>query len=462
MTDVQSKANHPSMGRRLVSRALAAHIRDFDEPVIEKAKLCLLDFLSCAFEARHHPWSKQAIGIARAVTAGATIIGAEVRAAPGDAAFANAVMGHGLVREDMHAASIGHHGVVIWPVLLALSEGNRISGERLLAAAIAGYETGAVIGSALFDAGLARLFRPTGVVGPLGGAMAGACLLSLDEDTASSALALSANSSSGLNEWPHHGGSEMYFHPGFAARNAITAIELAQAGAYGSETILEGQGGLFAAFQRQPPSQALSLFEGAPQIMTVYNKAVPACNFAQTACQAALLVAREIQEAEAIETITVELPQAAIAYPGCNWAGPFERALQAKMSIQFSVAATLSRSVIEDDNYSGLKDEHILRLARMIELRSDAAFTAAFPKAQGARVTVQLRQGATVTQSLSDVAPASPEVIRSRFRHAASEAIGTRAACELEELVAACERLPDAGRIAVRCRRSDNAGLTRS
>ena len=43
-------------------------------------------------------------------------------------------MGHGLVREDMHAASICHHGVVIWPTLLALSERASLSGATFLAA----------------------------------------------------------------------------------------------------------------------------------------------------------------------------------------------------------------------------------------------------------------------------------------------------------------------------------------
>ena len=161
-------------------------------------------------------------------------------------------MGHGLVREDMHAASICHHGVVIWPTLLALSERTTLSGATFLAAAIIGYETGAQIGRALFNADLARLYRPTGLVAPLGAALAGSFALGLDEDAATSAIAIAANTSSGLNEWPRAGGSEMYFHPGFAARNAIAAIELAEAGARASETILEGEAGLFAAFA--PPA----------------------------------------------------------------------------------------------------------------------------------------------------------------------------------------------------------------
>src|SRR6185312_15049712 len=128
------------MARAFARTALAVDAGRFGQDVVEKAKLCLLDFLSCAFEARNHPWSRQAIGIAREVGNGATIVGTGALAAPGDAAFANATMGHGLVREDMHAGSISHHGVVIWPTLLALSERTALSGMTFLGAAIIGYE----------------------------------------------------------------------------------------------------------------------------------------------------------------------------------------------------------------------------------------------------------------------------------------------------------------------------------
>ena len=110
------------LARRLARSALAVELADFDPEVIAKAKLCLIDFLSCAFDAGDHPWSRQAIAAAHPANSGATIIGTSRLASFADAAFANAVMGHGLVREDMHAASISHHGVVIWPTLLALSE----------------------------------------------------------------------------------------------------------------------------------------------------------------------------------------------------------------------------------------------------------------------------------------------------------------------------------------------------
>ena len=301
-------------------------------------------------------------------------------------------MGHGLVREDMHAASVCHHGVVIWPTLLALSERTPLSGARLLGAAIIGYEAGAQIGRALITADLARLYRPTGLVAPLGAALAGSFALGLTEDAATSAMAIAANTSSGLNEWPRAGGSEMYFHPGFAARNAIAATELAEAGALASETILEGEAGLFAAFRRQPAPTDIHLFAGtAPEITAVYNKPAPACNFAQTAAQAALRAAGELPTSDDIATVSIRVPEAAARYPGCDSKGPFHNALQAKMSIPFSVAAVLARGVLEEDNYADIGDPKILRLVECTDLQSDSDLTAAFPAKQGAEILVGLR-----------------------------------------------------------------------
>jgi 2-methylcitrate dehydratase PrpD len=451
------------LARRMARSALAVQLADFGPDVIAKAKLCLIDFLSCAFEAGAHPWSRQAIAAAHPAGGGATIIGTARQASPVDAAFANAVMGHGLVREDMHAASISHHGVVIWPTLLALSEQHALRGTTLLTAAIIGYEAGARIGRALFNTDLARLYRPTGLVAPLGAALAGSFALGLSEQAATSAIAIAANTSSGLNEWPHGGGSEMYFHPGFAAANALRAIALASAGARASETILEGEAGLFAAYRRQRAPDDIHLFAGGEaEIMAVYNKPAPACNFAQTASQAALRVSHELAGTDAIERIVIRAPEAAVRYPGCDAKGPYRNALQAKMSIPFSVAATLARGEIEEGNYASLDDPEILCLIAATDLQADAAFTAAFPAKQGAEVAVQLQGGKTIRHSLPDVVAATPAEIRHRFRSAAARVIGEDGARKLEQAIDGCEQLGDAGVIAAACRLEPTGQILRT
>ena len=78
------------------------------------------------------------------------------------------------------------------------------------------------------------------------------------------------------------------------------------------------------------------------------------------------------------------------------------------MSIPFSVAATLTRGEIEEENYSELDDADIIRLVAVTDLRADAGFTAAFPGKQGAEVTVHLRGGRTIRHALPDVIAATP------------------------------------------------------
>ncbi len=409
-----------SLSRNMVRAARGLTFNQLPPEVIAKVKIGLLDFLSCAFEARDLPWGCQAIQMASAANGAATVIGTQVRSAPSEAAFANGTLGHGLVREDMHAAAVSHLGVVIFPTLLAFAQKHRASGRDFILGAVSGYEIGASIGRALMDQDTVRRFRPTGITGPLGGAAAGSRLLALDEDASVSALGFAANSTGGLNEWPYCGGDEMFFHPGFAARSAVTAVELASLGARASETALDGRAGLFAGLNKSDRIARVAPFSSDQfEILSVYYKPAPACNYAQTACQAALAIAMSKGfRSNDVESIVVRASEAAVKYPGCDYAGPFERILQAKMSIQYCVAATLACGAIEEANYHALSDPEINRLARITQLEIDPAFTGAYPGAQGTEIVVRLRDGRVVEKKLGDVIPATPEQIRARFRAA--------------------------------------------
>ncbi|HEX2112948.1 MAG TPA: MmgE/PrpD family protein [Alphaproteobacteria bacterium] len=450
------KTGAPSTARRLARQALAFAPQPLPEAVARKAKICLLDYLCCVFESRDLETSRQAVAVTRPAGRGAQVIGTNILAHPADAAFANATTGHGLVREDMHVPSIGHHGVVVWPALLALAQREPVRGARFLAAAVIGYEAAARIGTALFDAEIARLFRPTGLASPIGAALGGAYMVGLDEDGCTRALSLAVNTASGLNQWPHSGGGEMYFHPGFAARNAVTAVELAEVGAHASEDVIEGEAGLIAAFRRKPARAEIALFAGdRPEILAVFNKPAPACNYAQTPCQAALQVARELgAQRREIQSVSVRASDAALRYPGCNFKGPFERPLQAKMSIQFGVAAALANAALEEANYRIPESAEIRRLVAATSLAADAEFTSAYPARQSAEVEVVLNDGSRMARQLDDVVPATEIEVRERFRRAAVAVVGDDTAREMERLVDGLEQASDAGRVAALCRTS--------
>src|SRR5262245_36782422 len=373
-------AARPTMARAIARWIGAVDAAALDASAIEKAQLCLLDAIGVAAAASDLPWSRQAAQYAAAMGGDrATLIGSSARASVAEAAFANATAAHGLVQEDMHTASVAHIGVVVWPTLLALAEVQRATGRAFVAAGIIGYQVMARIGRVLITKDLAQRFRPTGLLGAVGGAAVGARLMRLSQDQTVNALALAANTAAGLNEWPRAGGGEMFFHPGFAARNAVTAVLLASAGAEASESALDGPAGLFAAFGGAPPA-ALDL-GGDWEILAAYHKPAPACNYAQTPAQAALAVrSAHAFSARDIEQVVVKSFPEAIAYPGCNHGGPYRTQLQAKMSIQFTVAAVLVHGRLDDAVFRDFAGHgEVARLARHVRLEVDAELARGSP-----------------------------------------------------------------------------------
>ncbi|HEY1759066.1 MAG TPA: MmgE/PrpD family protein [Bryobacteraceae bacterium] len=441
-----------SLARQIVSSTRSLELQQLPAEVVEKVKICLMDFLSAAYESLDLPWSRQALRIAEQGRGRAAMVGSGLRVPAGDAAFVNGVLGHGLVREDMHTGSVSHLGVVVFPTLLALSHDAPATGSDFITAAVCGYEVSAQIGRALMNPENVRQYRPTGICGPPGAALAGAQMLGLDEDASVSALAFGANVAAGLNEWPYSGGDEMFFHVGFAARNAVLSAQLAQAGANCSETSLDGTAGLFRALRSQDRACEVKPFASGYEILSVFHKPAPACNYAQTAAQAALALSGDLRECglstEEIASIRVRSTAAAIAYPGCNHPGPFLKTLQAKMSIHYCVAATLFRGEIAEANYRLLDHPEISRLASLTELEPDAELTAAYPSLQGSEVILTLRDESTLARRLPNVIPATPDQIRARFLRSAEPVIGPAAARELETAIDGLESLPRAERLA--------------
>lgn len=427
--------------------------RDLSPETIAKAKLCVLDLLSSAFAARDLPWSRQAIAVARASSGsiargGAGIVGTPHTVSVPDAAFANGVIGHGLVRDDMHVGSVSHLGTVLVPTLLALAANAKASGQDFLTALVAGYEVGGKIGRMILDVDVSRNFRPTGITGPIAAAAAGAKLLGLDARETAAALAIAANTAAGYNEWAATGGSEMFFHTGLAARSAATAVQLAAEGAYASRTAIDGEAGLLAAFHKDLAPAVPELFEDRPEILAVFFKPVPACNFAQSAAQAAHAIAqRRKLRASDVDKIVVRVTRAASLYPGCDVSGPFEHVLQAKMSIHYNVGAALRYGNFAEQNYVPQQNPDVLTLATRTRLEVDDELTAAFPARQGAEVIVHTHAGDVLSERVEDVTPTRERGVRERFAAAATDALGAAAAAKLGELVDALDTCDNAAKL---------------
>jgi 2-methylcitrate dehydratase PrpD len=183
--------------------------------------------------------------------------------------------------------------------------------------------------------------------------------------------------------------------------------------------------------------------------LEAFFKEVPACNFAQTAAQAAREIAtRDLPPTAAIERIVVRVPYAAAKYPGCDYAGPFTKVLQAKMSIHYNVAAALCTGNFDERNYEPEREPEIVRMARLVSLEVDDTLTRAFPAQQGAEVQVSLSNGRRLATRRDSVTPASDELVRARFALVANEVLGIQACRALLTFVDGLEAEDDAGALA--------------
>jgi 2-methylcitrate dehydratase PrpD len=191
------------------------------------------------------------------------------------------------------------------------------------------------------------------------------------------------------------------------------------------------------------------LFADRPEILAVFFKPVPACNFAQTPAQVAHALAQQHRVSAAdIEAVTVRVTRAAALYPGCDASGPFEHILQAKMSIHYNVAAVLAHGDFAERNYVPQQNPAVQALAKRITVVIDDGFTKAFPSKQGAAVVVRTRTGQTLEHSADNLEPTDPDGVHERFFAAASEGLGAERARDLDALIGNLEQSSNAAELA--------------
>src|SRR4029077_13252948 len=135
---------------------------------------------------------------------------------------------------------------------------------------------------------------------------------------------------------------------------------------------------------------------------------------------------------ERIVSIAVRVPRAGMLYPGCDYRGPFAHVLQAKMSIQYNVAAALMLGGVSEKNFTLLNDPALHRLLALTSLHVDDEMTRAYPGKQGGEVEVRESSGASYLHRLEDVVNATASDVRERFRAAAESVVGAARTREIE------------------------------
>jgi 2-methylcitrate dehydratase PrpD len=439
----------PTAAERLAEFALSLSYDDIPDEVVEAAKLHLLDTVGCGLAA--HALGVAAEGRTAMAELGgeplASVIGHDGGLPAANAAFANAMLCHGLDFDDTHSDSVSHVSAVVCPTAIAVAEAEGSTGRELLTAIVAGNEIVTRIGMAASGAFHARGFHPTSICGVFGGVGAAARLSDLDVPTTASALGIAGSFAGGLFAYLDVGTATKPMHPAWASHGAILAARLASLGAEGPATVIEGRFGLYHAFVGEridlgPQLDDLGTRWETPRIA---YKPYPACHFIHGSLGATSTLAGDLDPDE-IEDVVVTIPEAGVALvlePVDAKLAPRSE-YEAKFSLQYSTAAMLVHGQVGVRSYTdeAIADQRVLDLARKVryETKEYASYPAAFPGG----VQIRLRDGRTVEadfphQRGGPENPMSADEVRAKFRENAALALGPATLESLEEGVLALE-----------------------
>ena len=296
------------------------------------------------------------------------------------AAMINGTAAHVLDFDDVSMR--GHPSAAMVPAIMAEAEELDASGEAMVTAYVAGYETWAELNRREPDPLHARGWHPTAIYGTLAAAAACANLRGLNAEQATNAIALAASQASGLTA--NFGSSSKSFHVGRANMSGLMCARLAAAGATGTNDVLENPRGFLAAFS---PGGRCDLSDVTAPIGTPLRilehrlsiKRYPVCYAAHRAIDAMI----ELRDRAGFAASDIAAISAKI---GATQAGMLrvvdpQDSLEAKFSIQFCLAAAALAGHV---GFAQLNDAFLARadvreLMRRVEIVIDKEVDPDFP-----------------------------------------------------------------------------------
>jgi 2-methylcitrate dehydratase len=373
----------------LATAACGIHMASLPAAVVHECKRRIIDSIACALGAFDETFSASIRGFAGRTTSqpGARIWGSGERSSIEMAGFANATMVRYLDLNDTHLGKTAGHPSDMIAGLCSLAEANAASGPALIEGIVAAYDLYCGLCNATPLAARALDQSTCAALGAAGGASR-VLRLSLDETAQAISLALSANlnlynvRTGTLSDWKACAGPN-------AARNGIFAAQLAAAGITGPTAVFEGRGGLFDAIG------AFEMTSGPNLITDTHLKFHPVCYHGQSSVDVATALHSRIglSEISGVEVETYETAVKAMAADQTRWA-PTTRET-ADHSIPFTVGVALSTGRLTSSDYQsgGLENASLRALMAKIRVNTRDDFSAVYPLAAPARITVRTKDG---------------------------------------------------------------------
>ena len=359
--------------------------------VYARAKKSLLDYLAvtCAGAAFQQEKLEKYLDFAEPEEGEFKAIGLAKNLSLKEAVFLNGLNGHALDFDDGTNSGIIHLGSPIFSLLLPLSQRYGVKIEKLLWAAIIGYEASYTMAVSIQPKHKAMGYHATGTCGVIGATLAASYMLEFTEQERFHAFATACVSASGMLK-VLDGNSELKpYNVAKTALLSLTSLQMAKAGFIGNEDPLGGNRGFLKMMSGDEHTELSPvLLGGSYAIMKTYTKPYASCRYTHPAVEAAIFLRNNYCiNAKDVVSISVETYDLAVS-------GHVHKAVQnsysAKMSIPYSTAVALiyGKAGLQEFSTECVGECDIQELASKVKVHSDEGLSRLFPEKQSAIVTI--------------------------------------------------------------------------
>jgi 2-methylcitrate dehydratase PrpD len=427
--------------------------------VVARAKAIILDGFGCGLFGVRLKWSEILLGVVERLEphgGTASLWGCGKSASAVSAALVNGTMIQGFELDDANPASI-HSCAAVLPAVFAAAElvgPDKVDGEALLTATIAGFEVGPRVGLCMNgNRMLGKGWHTPGLFGPFPAAVAAGRILGLDGDRMFQALGIAGPQAGGILA-TQFGSMVKRMLSAKATQSGLYAALLAADGFTGIADVFEEKyGGFCTTFTQSEDDFDLSeLSSGLGtrwETMRISIKRHACVGTNLSAMDALEELVQEGLKAADVDRITFKMTDDAVKH---SWWLPYEPVglTAAQMHLGFCTALKLIDGEVFVDQMTeeNMGRPDLLAFARRVDcLRDEEREKRGRSFARGVDVEVVLKDGRVMHKVVDNFLgswqrPMSDEQMAAKYRRLAAKTLSPQKVNELERLVRCLESLP--------------------
>ena len=363
--------------QQLAAFAAGLRLQEVPVQVLGVARMCIADTVACGVSGSTSDALLPLREYAQRYGAGGPARLFAGQGVPLQAPFAALVNGaavHAHEQDSLRFPGAGvHPGAALVPAIAAACEDTGASGATALRAFVAGCEVLFRIGAASHHSSEKLGFHAPGLTGVYGAAVAAGVVYGLDATGLAHAMGIAGSMSAGLLAFTksREGAVVKRLHMGRACEAGVAAARLAQAGAAGPETVLDGRFGFLDVYCRGGDASLLTAGLGQDwETLRICLKRY-ACH---VTAQAPVQAVRELMQqhhlaAGDVSSIALDVPAKVLSHHDLRRPGD---AMQAQYSVPFCVALAVLRDLGEPSafNAAALEHPHVRALCTGMQLRA--------------------------------------------------------------------------------------------